>query len=255
MPASYAHYRFGKLCVPELPANVRQPIQRFRQLYNMGLQGPDIFFYNKLFGSNAVTQLSGRFHAQSGQEFFTNACAQASTEADLAYLYGLLGHYCLDSTAHPYVQKHVESGEAKHMEMEAEFDRMLLELDGLVPPHMQDLSRHLTLTRGECVTVAAFFPSVTPADVSRSIRNMSLASRSLSGGHRRGAEAILRLTGGKLLDTRIPEAPSERCAQTNKGLLVMFDRAVKRYPGLMEQLTAYMTYGEPLGEDFAADFG
>lgn len=255
MPASYAHYRFGKLCVPELPANVRQPIQRFRQLYNMGLQGPNIFFYHNPFGGNAVSGLTAKFHAQSGQEFFTNACAQATTEAGLAYLYGLLGHYCLDSVAHPYIRKHSDSGEVRHGEMEAEFDRLLLELDGMVPPHMQDFSGYMKLTRGECVTVASFFPPATPADINRSVRNMALAHRTLSGRSRKGVEGILRLTGKDLLETRIPETPNDRCTHINRGLLVMFDRAVKRYPELMEGLTAYMTYGEPLGEAFASDFG
>lgn len=41
MPASYAHYRFGKQVLPALPAEIRQNIQRFRRLYDMGLQGPD----------------------------------------------------------------------------------------------------------------------------------------------------------------------------------------------------------------------
>ena len=38
MPAGYAHYRFGKLLLPHLPADVRQTIQRFRRMYDAGLQ-------------------------------------------------------------------------------------------------------------------------------------------------------------------------------------------------------------------------
>ena len=97
MPASYAHYRFGKQVLPTLPADVRQCIQRFRRLYDMGLQGPDFFFYYNPVMKTAVGGLGEHFHSQTGQVFFDHACKAASSEAARAYLYGLLCHYCLDS--------------------------------------------------------------------------------------------------------------------------------------------------------------
>lgn len=45
MPANYAHYRFGKQLLSGMCPNDRRSIQRFRRLYDMGLHGPDIFFY------------------------------------------------------------------------------------------------------------------------------------------------------------------------------------------------------------------
>ena len=45
MPSSYAHYRFGKQILAQMPADVKRSIQRFRRMFDMGLQGPDIFFY------------------------------------------------------------------------------------------------------------------------------------------------------------------------------------------------------------------
>ena len=46
MPSLYAHNRFGRQLLPGLPADVRRPIQRCHSLYDMGLQGPDFFFYD-----------------------------------------------------------------------------------------------------------------------------------------------------------------------------------------------------------------
>lgn len=255
MPANYAHYRFGKQVLPELPAHVRQSIQRFRRLYDMGLHGPDIFFYYNPFLTTAVGDLGSKFHAQTGQEFFTHACAQAKTEADRAYLYGLLGHYCLDSACHPYVQKQVDSGDARHVELESEFDRHLLEKDGLVPPHTQDMSRHMKLTRGECVTVAGFYPPATPGNVHSCMRNMILAVRFLAGTKRKTLEALMKKMPPVVADQLMPTAPNQHCTHLNKGMQAYYDRALARYPVLLEQLTAHMTTGEPLGEDFAADFG
>ena len=97
MPANYAHYRFGKQLLSGMCPNDRRSIQRFRRLYDMGLHGPDIFFYYNPLIKTATGQLGGVFHAQSGQEFFARVCAQAGSEAGRVYLLGLLGHYCLDS--------------------------------------------------------------------------------------------------------------------------------------------------------------
>ena len=154
MPANYAHYRFGKQLLSGMCPNDRRSIQRFRRLYDMGLHGPDIFFYYNPLIKTATGQLGGVFHAQSGQEFFARVCAQAGSEAGRVYLLGLLGHYCLDSLCHPYVEKKEADGSARHVELESEFDRYLLEADGVVLPHTYDGSAHMRLTRGECVTVA-----------------------------------------------------------------------------------------------------
>jgi len=255
MPSNYAHYRFGKLLYPELPADVRQCVQRFRRLYDMGLQGPDFFFYYNPFMKTAVGSLGGQFHSQTGQEFFTRVCAQANSEAARAYLYGLLGHYCLDSACHPFVESKVASGEARHVALESEFDRYLLEKDGLVPPHIQDMSPRIKLTRGECVTVAGFYPPATPNNVNQSVHFMAFALRFLSGKNRKRVRRLLNRLGPSLCDSLIPEEPVEDYARMDSELLARYNRALKHYLELLEQLKAHMANGDPLGEDFSVTFG
>ena len=194
MPANYAHYRFGKQLLSGMSPNDRRSIQRFRRLYDMGLHGPDIFFYYNPLIKTATGQLGGLFHAQSGQEFFARVCAQAGSEAGRVYLLGLLGHYCLDSLCHPYVEKKEADGSARHVELESEFDRYLLESDGVVLPHTYDSSAHMRLTRGECVTVALFYPPATPANVNTCVRNMARATRFLVGKNRKHVRRLLRLS-------------------------------------------------------------
>ena len=43
MPANYAHYRFGKLVLQEMPPQTKRLVQRFRRLFEVGLYGPDFF--------------------------------------------------------------------------------------------------------------------------------------------------------------------------------------------------------------------
>lgn len=255
MPANYAHYRFGKQVLPALPADVRQCIGRFRRMFDMGLHGPDIFFYYNPLMKTAVGDLGGKLHAQSGQDFFPRACTAATSEAARAYLYGLLGHYCLDSLCHPYVQQLVDIGEARHVALESEFDRFLLALDKEPSPHTYDMSKRFKLTRGECMTVAEFYPPATGANVSQSVKIMALSSKFLANPNRERTEKWLKKLKPELCDNLIPEAEVEELALYVQELKERYDQALSRYPVLLEQLTAHMHTGDPLGEDFAPNFG
>lgn len=255
MPASYAHYRFGRQIFSELPTDVRQCIQRFRRMFDAGLYGPDIFFYYNPLIKTAVGDLGGTFHHQTGAAFFPSACAQASSEAAEAYLYGLLAHYCLDSVSHPFVQQVVGAEKATHAALEAEFDRYLMELDGIAQPHTYDLSAKMKLTRGECMTVAAFYPPATGGNVNLSIRNMALFHKFCANPNRQRTRKILHWVQPRLCDQLIPEAPVDAFARMDSELLVRFNRALKLYPVLLDQLRTHMRTGAELGEEFAPDFG
>ena len=45
MPSLYAHYRFGKELCMSLPEPARTYALRYRELFDLGLQGPDILFF------------------------------------------------------------------------------------------------------------------------------------------------------------------------------------------------------------------
>lgn len=254
MPASYAHYRFGKAVLPSLPPQAQQDVRRFRRLYDIGLHGPDIFFYQNPLRAAKPGSLGKKFHRMSGKDFFRHACAAARTEADRAYLYGLLAHYCLDSLAHPYVREHAAAGDARHVEMEVEFDRFLMEADGIPSPHTYDQTGHMKLTRGECVTVAAFY-GTSSGTVRQSVGNMIRATKLLTLKYRQAMRKVLSLTPEAVADQQMHETPNLRCAQLNLGLQACYGRALERYPILLEQLLNHMQTGEPLGEDFEPDFG
>ena len=42
MPTTYAHYRFGKEVTEALPRGLQNTIEYHRDLYDIGLHGPDI---------------------------------------------------------------------------------------------------------------------------------------------------------------------------------------------------------------------
>lgn len=261
MPASYAHYRFGAALIPRLPPELRQTVRRFRQLYDVGLHGPDVFLYFSPAFPTAVGKLSKKYHTQSGKVFFERVCRMVRmerSEGAMAYLCGVLAHYALDSLSHPFVNRMAEQGPASHTEIEAEFDRFLLETDGKIPPHTQDFSTHMRLTPGECATAAAFYPGATGANIGKAVRNMAAVTRILTAPE--GAPRKLLGTGMKLLGSGkagllMGVKPNERCAQLNPSLLRLYEMALDRYMVLLDQLGEYLRVGKALGPEFSGEFG
>ena len=252
MPASYAHYRFGKQLLPALPSDVRQTIQRFRRMYDMGLQGPDFFFYYNIFMKTSVGQLGSTFHHQPGREFFPEACKAATSDAAKAYLYGLLGHYCLDSTCHPFVNRLATIGEAAHIPLESEFERFLLVLDKETSPQTFDMSKHLKLTRGECMTVSSFYPGSTGSHVFRGIHAMAISTGMLA--HPRNSPFLPKFLPG-LFQHSIPAEENPDLAPYMGELRDLYNQALEKYPALLQEITAHLQTGADFTDAFTADFG
>lgn len=261
MPYIYAHYRFGVAMLPGLPGDVRRTIGRFRRLFDVGLHGPDIFFYNPLLGKGTSEAPGSKFHKQTGRDFFQRVCRVTrleKSEAAQAYLYGVLCHYVLDSVCHPFIKEQEALGPASHLEMESEFDRFLLELDGKRPPESQDMSPHLRLTPGECETVAKFYPGMTARGVGLCVANMARCTKLFAtpdGARRTVLRKSMAALGPKISGLLMTVGPNPRCANLDRPLLELYDRAASEFPEMLVQIQAHLTYNGGLGEEFAHPFG
>lgn len=261
MPSLYAHYRFGILLLPRLPADIRGTIARHRNMFDAGLQGPDFFFYYKPGTKSEIPQLARHFHRQSGGEFFTRVCQGLRIDSDeeiLAYLYGVLGHYCLDSVCHPYIGEASGGDGLLHNAMESEFDRYLLSRDGVRRPHTYRRSKLLRLTKVQCSLISSFYPPATAQEIYEASRTMSRVTGLLTCGngvHRAAANAVLHSLGPETPGLMMPPRPDPRFAQQNGELESLYDRALDRYPELMDQLRDHLTFREPLGPEFEPLFG
>ena len=256
MPSYYAHYRFGAKVIPTLPPQVQRCIRRFRPLYDVGLHGPDLFYHYSLPLGGSVTALGGKYHAMTGEEFFLPVCKHLRlepNEAAMAYLYGVLTHYCLDSALHGFVFEQTADGKIGHIELEAEFDRFLLQLDGRRQPNTVDLSGHMKLTAGECETVSKFY-GTNSAAVELSLKCMALNAKitALPNGNLR--RVVKACAGPKMKQNFKERTPNRKCAHLNEPLLNLYDQALADFPARMEALLAHMHHNEALGEAFAATF-
>lgn len=140
MPGFTTHYLFGQQTYQNLqPSSVKQTIQKYHRVFALGLQGPDIFFYDvpshiskrENPGSIAHTTNTGEFLFQllTGQEIFLTKQEQKIAEA---YTFGFIGHYLLDSKCHPYIyamthyNKHKTGYFGHHIRLETDIDISLL---------------------------------------------------------------------------------------------------------------------------------
>lgn len=257
MPANYALHRFGADALRRLPSQMQNPIQRFRRLYNGGLHGQDLFFYFKPMQETPVSALRGTYDAMTGREFFETAAAhlkQNPSEGGTACLYGLLAQFCLKSELASLFAAEIKKGTVTRTELEVEFDRYLLGLDGKTPAHTQDISGQFKMTRGECVTLSGFFPPATPVDVLSALKSMTAWTRRLAAKKRRFAKMLLKLTKGEFSSQMMPDHANHKCLHLDNAMLECYHAALEKYPEMAQRLGLYCKNGTPLGEEFDLPF-
>ena len=138
MPTTYAHNKFCREVLARLPEREKRIVRSFRPLYELGADGPDVFFfYLPAIYKNRVNRIGYDMHRRPGREFFLSAAERAKTNGfrgeELAFLFGFLTHFVLDSYCHGYVYEKDAEGVASHNEIEGELDRALMVKDGLNP--------------------------------------------------------------------------------------------------------------------------
>lgn len=122
MPGFTTHYILGMKAYNELPNNqLKYRIAKYRWLYQLGLQGPDMFFYNiPILRHRDYRNVGSYMHEHHISDFFKRyirnleeISSRQQREAGLAYFCGYLSHYIGDSICHPYVYGRI-GYDAKH---------------------------------------------------------------------------------------------------------------------------------------------
>ena len=242
----YAQYRLGAELIDAMPPDIKRTIGRFRQLYDMGLHGP------QLLGFSGQGQ---KFLRQTGDVFFERVCRAVRmdrSEGAMAYLYGLIAHYALSSIVEPFLHRTSETLSINEGSIRTEFDRFLLELDGKTPAFRYDRSRHIHLTPGECETVAMFYPGISAGAVEKSAKRMARIMHQpvLPAGSRRNLVVKmmeLRREGDYVMATRA----DRRLKSTNQDLLRLYELAKNHYASLLDQILIRLRKSVPFSPDFS----
>ena len=175
MPTTYAHYKFGQEVISALPRPLQSSIENNRELFDIGVHGPDLLFYYKVLLKNPVNSQGYALHGKPADEFFRRAAAVIEKSADpaaaRAYVYGFICHFALDSECHPYIEKMIHTSGISHSQIEMEIDRLLLKEDYINPVRYL-ATGHIHPGRRNAEVIAPFFNDVTPELVERSMKSM-----------------------------------------------------------------------------------
>ena len=142
MPGFTTHYILGMKAYNDMPqTSLKFIIAKYRWLYQLGLQGPDIFFYNlPVLRHRDHRNVGSHMHEHLVNQFFSccfenlNIESRQQREEGLAYVCGFLCHYVGDSICHPYVYGRIEYDvdhpggyyHGLHAQLENDIDALLL---------------------------------------------------------------------------------------------------------------------------------
>lgn len=243
MPTSYAHHKFGDQVLEELPKDLQKPIRQEHELYELGLNGPDLFFfYRPYFYKNEVNQLGYGMHEEPALPFFRH-CAKIALHdefpaGEMAYIYGFIAHFVLDRKCHAYIYAHTEDGGVTHQEMESELDRVLMEQDGIDPvTHRQTEEFHASMENAEII--AKFFP-LSADEVYISIHQCKRYKNLLVSSSREDQERRFELVNKTPLAEKLDGVmmnlhPDRKCEDSNRILLQDMQEAIPEAVGLIEE--------------------
>ena len=111
MPAFVTHELFGTHVFSALDEPIQELLEQHPAPYFWGLQGPDLlFFRDAILRRSLLPRYGSILHRAKTDELFTALSCYLNMHRGrpdygtlAAYILGFVGHYCLDSQAHPYI--------------------------------------------------------------------------------------------------------------------------------------------------------
>ncbi|MFI3116024.1 MAG: zinc dependent phospholipase C family protein [Clostridia bacterium] len=99
MADSYTHQRLAEEAIQNIEITDRNVLL-------LGSQGPDIFFFYKVYKKTdaEIRKIGTHMHNNKTGEFLFNLRKNATSNIQKSYFYGFLCHYAVDLTIHPYVK-------------------------------------------------------------------------------------------------------------------------------------------------------
>ena len=263
MPTTYAHYKFGKEVISALPRPLQTSIEQNRELFDMGLHGPDLLFYYRPAIKNAVNKQGYELHDKMADIFLENAVKVIENSenpgAARAYIYGVICHFSLDSECHPYIEKMIQTSGISHSEIEMEFDRLLMKEDYINPVRYLSTGHiHPSIENGE--VIAPFYEDLTPQIIEKCMKSMIFYHKVLLAPGK--TKRKLLFGGMKLIGAYdgmhgmvMSLEPNPQCRDYCRLLKRLFAGAVPLAAGLIIQYQKKLFQGGELPSRFHRTFG
>jgi len=199
MPSLITHYLCGDKWLNQLNEDtVKSLITKYRQVFNVGTQGPDILFYYRIwpwYKTKGIDKIGSKMHSEKVSEVFQEGLKYINTTKEnrgllTAYLLGYACHYALDSSTHPYI--YYMTGFAKEKDFKGQYSCYHSKFEKAIDLHMLEmeqrlqhtdikvagfirLNRHEALVIGNMYSIVlakVFNISITPKQVATAISDM-----------------------------------------------------------------------------------
>ena len=263
MPSTYAHRRFGANVLGHLPDALRAQLEHDRELYDIGLHGPDLLFYYHAASSTPVGALGNAMHEEPGRVFFDRARKVVHRETDrdaaLAYALGFVCHFALDSTCHPCVEQYVRSSGVSHCEIETEFDNQLLRRDGHDPLYFFTAG-HIKPSTIWARVVAPFYEGITVEETYEAMTGMVMVHHLLQASN--PVKRWVVLTGiraaGKweyMHGLVANPKPNPKCEESGRQLDALYQKAQPLAVRLITEYVDGLETDAPLDAAYQHTFG
>jgi hypothetical protein len=200
MPGFITHYLCAQAVLGQVTPEAQSILVRQKNLYNIGAQGPDIFFYYLPGFLKKRTRGTGEMiHNGSIGDFILEMADNIrGSEGLFSYTAGFLTHYALDASAHPYVYAKTSSqnrtpmqNRVDHRKLETTIDVLMLKLmSGEKPARYKlwqlihaDAAQMLTAARAVSSALKTIYgKNVRPPEVYKAMRYMVQFTRVLQSG-------------------------------------------------------------------------
>ena len=211
MPDILCHLICADETTKTLNSDVKDIILANKKVFNLGAQGPDLFFYYKpqpWLNSNQMGDNGDMIHTSMINEFFINSAKRikhaismdpmgfykskiktSAIHKEFAYLAGFLSHYALDTIGHPYIFyfSGVDSGH-NHKYFECVLDTLISDIYNGKKAKLHKTSHAVTLTKHDSKLISLYLSKIIQdtfskkieiSEIARCLKDMSSTLKSL----------------------------------------------------------------------------
>lgn len=268
MPSTYAHLTLGNATLEaiknsksESSTEIFKLIEKHKQLFWIGLDGPDIFFYYKALKKNPIKERAYAIHREQSSVFLGTAATKIQSAADkdaaLAYLLGFCCHFSLDSEAHSYVEHFLTTRKITHSEIETSLDTYLMAKNN-INSRKYNATSHLDYGEKEFTPIAHIY-GYQPSDVETTLKSAHFYNQMFMPSLFKNIAAPLVMKAAGLYEDMhgllIVNKHSPHCQESNVELEKILYNTVPIALDLVENFHQHITLGTKLSPRFDRTFG
>lgn len=183
MPDILTHLICAKETITTLSDDIKAIIEANKNVYNLGAQGPDIFFYYKpqpWLNSEDISDIGHHIHTHEINRFFVHSANRikhaisadpvgffksriktTSLHMEFSYLAGFLSHYAADTLCHPYIFYFSGvSGGYNHKYFECALDTLINDIYNGKKAKLHKTGKAIVLTKKESMVIAGYLSRV-----------------------------------------------------------------------------------------------